>query len=281
MKNLFKLTLLYLVLTSSNSFAQSNSIKANIIGKGNPVLFLPGFASDASVWDVTITKYVASHECHTIDYAGFGKVPPIEFPWLPTIVADLKTYVKTLNNPNLIIVGHSMGGTIATWLAAQPELKIKQIVVVDALPCTGALMMPNYSPDNLSYESPYNKRLLEMDDINFEQMATRMAQGMAKESKHQQLIKEHILRSDRETYVYGYTDYLKLDTRPLLKKIKIPVTVLGAGKPYGKEIAKQTYTSQYSNLENYNLIINENSKYFMMMDAPEWLNHQLSLILAK
>ncbi|MEN8816240.1 MAG: alpha/beta hydrolase [Nonlabens sp.] len=281
MKTTLQFRLFLFLLVQLQVHAQDKSISTSVIGNGDPVLFLPGFASDATVWDSTIEKFSVTNQCHTVDYAGFGKVAPIEFPWLPTILEDLKTYIKNLDNSNLIIVGHSMGGTIATWLAAQPDLKIKQIVAVDALPCTGALMMPNFSPDNLAYESPYNNQLLVMDNAGFEQMAEGMASGMATSPEHQQLIKRAILNSDRKTYVYGYTDYLKMDVRPLLSNIKIPVTIMGAGQPYGKDMATQTYNNQYANLKAYDLIINENSKHFMMMDVSEWFHEQLSLILAK
>lgn len=281
MKTTFQFTLFLFLFVHSQIQAQAKSINTSVTGKGNPVLFLPGFASDATVWATTIEKFSSTNECHAVDYAGFGIVTPIEFPWLPTILEDLKTYIKTLDNADLVIVGHSMGGTIATYLAAQPDLKIKEIVVIDGLPCTGALMMPDFSPDNLAYESPYNNQVLKMDDKAFEQMAAGMASGMATSIDHQKQIKDRILKSDRKTYVYGYTDYLKLDVRPFLSQIKVPVTILGAGKPYGKEMAQQTFEKQYAKLPGYKLLINENSKHFIMMDAPVWLEEQLISILVK
>ncbi len=96
-----------------------------------------------------------------------------------------------------------------------------------------------------------------------------------------QTIKENILNCDRKTYVYGYTDYLKLDARPLLKNISIPVTIIGAGKLYGKEMALKTYKEQYANLTGYTLRINPDAKHFIMMDAPLWLEEQLNRILVK
>jgi pimeloyl-ACP methyl ester carboxylesterase len=243
---------------------QSTSIQVTVTGNGNAVIFLPGFASDSSVWNTTVSKFSKMHQCHVMEYSGFGKVAPIEFPWLPSILEDLKTYVAVLNSKKLIVVGHSMGGTIATWLAAQPELKMTEIIVIDGLPATGALMMPNFSPENMVYDNAYNNQMLAMDAADFEQMAA----GMATDPEHQKTIKENILNCDRKTYVYGYTDYLKLDARPLLKNISIPVTITGAGKLYGKEMALKTYKEPYANLTGYTLKINLDAKHFIMMDAP-------------
>lgn len=278
MKYLFTL-FIAILLCSQQVAGQLESIHPTVTGTGNPVLFLPGFASNASVWDATVAHFSETNQCHVVDYAGFGTVAPIDFPWLPAVMEDLKTYVNSINNDQLIIVGHSMGGTIATWLAAQSDLKIKEIIIVDGLPCTGALMFPNFSPESMIYDSPYNQNMLTMEDAAFEQMAMGMAQGMATSSQNQLLIKESILNCDRKTYVYGFTDYLKLDVRPLLNKITVPVTILGAGKLYGVEGATQTYKNQYQNLSTYNLIVNKDVMHFIMLDAPIWFQEQLELIL--
>ncbi|MEL6944180.1 MAG: alpha/beta hydrolase, partial [Bacteroidota bacterium] len=85
---------------------------------------------------------------------------------------------------------------------------------------------------------------------------------------------------DRKTYVYGYTDYLKLDLREDLTKISIPVTILAADKPYGKAMVTQTYKTQYTNLADYDLIITENSAHFVMFDRPEWFMEQIQEVLS-
>lgn len=141
-------------------------------------------------------------------------------------------------------------------------------------------MIPDFNPENLAYESLYNNQLLAMDDAAFEQIATTMSKGMSLKESEQEKIKNWILESDRKTYVYGYTDYLKLDLREGLKNISIPVTIIAASLPYGKEMVTQTYTNQYKNLKHYDFIIAENSAHFIMLDKPEWFLEQIQLILS-
>ena len=118
-----------------------------------------------------------------------------------------------------------------------------------------------------------------MNESAFHQMATGMAAGMATSANDQQQIVEWMNHTDRKTYVYGYTDYLKFDVREDLKNIDVPVTILGAGKPYGAEIAKATYNKQYENLVDYELYINADSAHFIMMDQPQWFLNQLTTAL--
>lgn len=272
-------TLLTIFLTTISGFlATGQSIKVTSSGSGDPVLLLAGFASTSDVWDSTVETLKDHHQIHVIDYAGFGVLPAVENDFLAQVLTELKSTVQEIDDENLIIIGHSMGGTIAAWLAAQTNLKIKEIIIVDGLPASGALMFPGVDLSTLLYDSPYNDQMLQMDATTFSQTANYMSAGMATAPKHQAMIKQSVLETDRKTYVYGYTDYLKFDIREDLKNIHVPVTILGAGGMFGEETATKTFRDQYSNLELYNLIMHPTSKHFIMYDDPQWLNEQIAAV---
>ncbi|MEL6720731.1 MAG: alpha/beta hydrolase, partial [Bacteroidota bacterium] len=244
------------------------------------IIFIPGFTVPGESWDSTILQLQKEYECHVVTLAGFGGKAPIDFPWLPTVNQALEDYINEKKLIDVAIIGHSLGGTIAAWLASRENNKISEIILIDALPATGALVFPNFNPDNLKYDSPYNNQMLSMNEAEFKQMAQRMAQGMSLNAEMQKTIKDWIILADRKTYVYGYTDYLKLDLREDLTKISIPVTILAADKPYGKAMVTQTYKTQYTNLADYDLIITENSAHFVMFDRPEWFMEQIQEVLS-
>ncbi len=271
MKTLLTLGFIFLI----NFTNEAQAIKSNVSGTGDPILLLAGFASTSEVWQPIEEKFADSYEMHLIDYAGFGKLPAVEMPFLDQVKADLADYVEKIDDQNLVIIGHSMGGTLAAWLAAQPGLKIQQIIIIDGLPATGALMFPGTDLSTLTYESSYNDQMMAMDDSAFAKAMSPMAAGMAKASEHQEVIKQDILNTDRKTYVYGYTDYLKFDIREGLKEIHIPVTILGAAGMFGEAMAMQTYRAQYANLKDYNFKMHPTSKHFIMYDDPEWLNNEI------
>ncbi|WP_299117224.1 alpha/beta fold hydrolase [uncultured Winogradskyella sp.] len=265
---------------SINAKNKTQPIHVEVTGKGNPILLIPGFTVPGNIWSPLVKELEKNYECHVVTLAGFGGKEPIEFPWLPKVNASLKNYILKNDLQNSTIIGHSLGGTIATWLATQKGLKLSEIILIDALPAAGSLMIPNFNPDNLVYESPYNNQQLVMDDVTFEQTAKAMSKGMSLKESAQEKIKNWILESDRKTYVYGYTDYLKLDMRKDLEKIAIPVTIIAATKPYGKDMVTQTYKSQYENLKDYNFILAEDSAHFIMLDKPEWFTKQIRMILS-
>lgn len=280
MKNLILLLISFVFSLSIYAKNKSQPISIEVTGKGKPIVLIPGFTVPGDIWNPLVKELEKNYECHIVTLAGFGKKEPIEFPWLPKVNESLKNYILKNDLHNTTIIGHSLGGTIATWLAAQNDLKLAEIILIDALPASGALMIPNFNPENLIYESPYNNQQLAMDDIAFEQTASAMAKNMSLKKSAQEKIKNWILESDRKTYVYGYTDYLKLDLRENLKNISIPVTIIAASQPYGEEMVKQTYKNQYANLKDYNFIIAKNSAHFIMLDKPEWFLKHIQTILS-
>lgn len=272
---LFICTLLVLsttTVTAQNSFVVEKS------GQGQPILLFPGFACTHEVYDDLKKELAQNYELHAFTFAGFGEVAPISFPWLPQIKTEIEAYVKEHHLKQPIIIGHSMGGTLGLWLASESDTYDK-LIVIDALPAMGALMMPDFDSEAMVYDNPYNNQVLAMDEESFRNMANQTAAFMTNNTDKQQQIADWMVASDRETYVYGYTDLLKLDLRDALADIHIPVHIFGATHPYGKEAAEANYRIQYKNLKDYNLKFAEGSAHFIMYDQPEWLIDQINSAL--
>ena len=283
MKTLKLVAVVFFVLSSmsllSQDIVKKLEFEVQIFGKGQPILLFPGFACTSEVFESVIPELSKSHEVHAFSFAGFGTVPAIETPWFSKIKDTVENYVISKNLGNSIIIGHSMGGTLALWLSSENPDLFTQLLIVDGLPAMGALMIPNFNSDHIGYDSPYNDQMLDMSNEDFTHMAKMMSSAMCKSEIHQAKIQGWMEQSDRKTYVYGYTDLLKLDLRTALSNIKIPVTILGATQPFGKEIAEKNYREQYSNLSSFELIFAENSGHFIMYDGPEWFLDQIKINL--
>jgi pimeloyl-ACP methyl ester carboxylesterase len=274
MKSRYIAFALFFIINYGNILGQSKAFNVKVSGKGEPVLLFPGFTCTAQVWEETIAAISANHECHAFTFAGFGGVPAIEMPWLPTIKDEVLAYIRQnrLNKP--IIIGHSLGGTLGMWLSATEPTLFKKMIVVDGLPCTGALMIPNFKTSDMVYDNPFSKQQLAMDSLSFRKMSSQMAFGMCmNKAKHEQLINWMTI-ADRKTYVYGYIDLLKLDLREDLARIQIPVVVLAATFP-NKQVVEKTWNSQLAKLNNKVIHYADNSAHFIMYDQPEWFMNKI------
>jgi pimeloyl-ACP methyl ester carboxylesterase len=272
--------LLCVVVAWGQAISQSSAIRVQKSGKGAPIIFMPGFITPGSVWDETIKNLNGKYESHQVSYAGFNGIAPIPMPWYDAIKKELVSYIKTNKLTNVKLIGHSMGGNLATDIAAELGSTIDHVIIVDALACMRDVMMPGVPAEAFQYESPYNKKLLESSAEEFQKNATMMAEGMTNNKEKQQLLKSWILEADRKTYVYGYTDLLKLDLRPVLASIKAPVLILGAPFP-SKEVVVPNYEKQYATLANKKIEIAPDSRHFIMFDQPQWLYSQVNTFLAQ
>lgn len=279
MNNIF-FTIAFFICLAINAQKQPEPIYSKISGKGDPIILIPGFTVPGESWSSLVNELEKKYECHVITLAGFAGKTPIEFPWLPKINEALKNYINTKQLKNVTVIGHSLGGTIALWLATRDDSMLSKIIVVDGLPASGAVMIPNYDPKKLVYDNPFNKQQLNMSKDAFEQLAAVMSKQMSINHDVQEKIKSWMIMSDRKTFVFGYTDYLKMDLRKKLHKITIPVTIIAADTPFGKKMVTSTYNNQYADLNNYDLIIAQNSGHFVMFDKPEWFIKKIQYILS-
>lgn len=274
MKRILCMLLLLFVYLSATS---QKAFEVKVTGKGKPILFLPGFACTGELWEQTVQQLSNQYECHVFTFAGFGKVPAIDTPWLPVIKEQIISYVREKQLKNTVVVGHSLGGTLGLWLASSSNL-FKKIIAVDALPSTGALMVPNFNPATMVYNNPYSNQMLKMDSTAFLTMAKQMVGSMMLRQEYVPQVVNWMMQCDRKTYVYGYIDLLKLDLREAVANIHIPVVILAATHP-NKAMVQQTYATQYAKLHNKSFEYADQSAHFIMYDQPEWLIRQLKIHL--
>ena len=272
------ITTLGFVVAATIAVSQVPAIHVEKKGRGTPVIFLPGFTTPGSVWNETIQNLAGQAESHLVSYAGFNGNAPIEMPWYETIKKELLDYVREKDLTTIRIIGHSMGGNLAVDLAAEAPERVESVILVDAIPCMRELMMPGVPAESLQYDSPYNKQMLEMDEAAFRQNAATMAQYMTNNSEKVAAVTAWSIAADRKTYVYGFTDLLKLDLRPALKNVKARTLILGAPFP-GKDVVLANFEKQYENLEAKTIEIAPDSKHFIMFDQPEWFYDKVNKFL--
>ncbi|MGE0931893.1 alpha/beta fold hydrolase [Peijinzhouia sedimentorum] len=269
-----------LIFATFIAFAQNPAIYIEKVGNGDPILFLPGFTTPGSVWDETIEQLPTEYLSIKVSYAGFNNLPAIEMPWYETIKTELIEYIQKENLNKITIIGHSMGGMLAIDLAESIPNKIHKLVLVDALPSMRALMMPGVPAEAIQYESPYNTQMLAQTDEEILTMAKMTSQNMTYKADRIEELTKWSLEADRKTFIYGYTDLLKLDLRDALKSIKVPSLVLGASFP-DREIVKKNFDEQYASLSNKEILLAPESKHFIMFDEPEWFYSTVNKFLAK
>ncbi len=268
------------VFQVASALGQTPSIQVEKSGKGTPVIYLPGFGCPGRIWNETAAFLGKGYSAHFVTYAGFDGTAAIDTPWYSTVRDGLVDYIKSQKLKKVHLVGHSMGGNLATDLAALLPDRVTKVVLVDAITCMREVMMPGVKAEQIQYISPYNKQLLEMPADPFAKMAKGMSANMTQSKEKADSIASWMVKADRKVYVFGYTDLLKLDLRPVLPTVKAPVLILAAGFP-NREIIEKNYNKQYEALSNKEILIADKSRHFIMFDEFEWMARNIKQYFSK
>ncbi len=275
--NRFRLLSLFvlLLLHASMLHAQSQT-SFQVVVKGNGkenVLLIPGFTCPGKVWDATVAQLEKKYTCHIITFAGFAGQPAQTDPHLKQWVDDLATYIRTAHLGKPVIIGHSIGGGIALMLASQyPDLPAK-IIVVDALPCLGAVQNPAFKANPNADCSVFVNRYTNMSDSALRVMQERTVPQLCANQVMQPEIVSWSLQSDRKTMGQIYCEFMNTDQRNTLSTIQCPAIVL-------LEASFKTYADameqQYAGLKNKQIAYAGKGLHFIMYDDPEWYLQQIN-----
>lgn len=263
-----------------NIFGQTKTYPFEVkkTGKGNQsIIFIPGFASSGEVWNETVTQFDKKFSCYVLTMKGFAGVKPLADANFKDWEKGIADYIKDQKIEKPIIIGHSMGGSLAMALAADyPEL-VSKIVVVDALPCLAALSDPNFkSKENNDCTSTINT-LKAMSDEQFKQMQTATIPRLVANPSMQETVVGWSMKSDRITFAKMYCDFSNTDLREKIQTIQCPSLILL--ESYFVNF-KPAIESQYKNLKSADMRYASKGLHFIMYDDKEWYFEQLNNFLS-
>ncbi len=104
--------------------------------EGVPLLLLHGYGNEAHIWDDFAPAVASHYRTLALDLRGHG-----DSAWDPeghydygASVRDLESICAALGLERLVLVGHSLGGRIATLFAGSHAEQMAGLVIVDAGP---------------------------------------------------------------------------------------------------------------------------------------------------
>jgi len=137
-----------IMLVATPALAQDThpSFSVTVAGRGPAMVLIPGLLSSGEVWASAVERYRDRFTLHTVTLAGFGGGPGVGSPFLSRVRDELITYVKARRLEQPVLVGHSLGGFLAFWIAATAPDLVGAVIAVDGVPFLPALGNPNATP---------------------------------------------------------------------------------------------------------------------------------------
>lgn len=256
-------------------------------GSGTQALVLiPGLAGGAWVWYDTIARFSASYRVYVITLPGFDARPPTsERPLFKTFARDFWAMLAARHIRKPVLIGHSLGGTLAIALAEEHPEQLAGIVAVDGLP-----VFPT-----LSNATPEQRQM----------MAAQMSNAISKQSEAEALAAQRsymssigtnkpelvepaarlAARSDPKAVAAWMQEDLITDLRPGLGKLTIPFLEImpydaAQGSPYTQEQTLAFYKSLIERAPQSTVVAITPARHFVMLDKPEAFDKAITHFLS-
>ena len=284
--------------TSATDAFMVGTLKVQRHGEqGSPVILIPGLGSGAWVWQDTIARLQDKHVVYAVTLAGFDGVPaPARKTGLMDQAdASLLQLIDEQHIDKPVLIGHSLGGTLAIRFATEHADRLSGVVAVDGMPIfPGAERM----------DAAQRK-------ATAAGMGAQMAQATPEQFKAQQVGYMQVMgvldaadaerygamqaRSDAATVAQYMTEDYALDLRPALPKISVPLLEISpyntpdfaaaaehSGQPLIDEAQKTAYYRQLlAGTPQLEVVSVSPARHFVMLDQPQRFHEIIEAFLAK
>lgn len=269
---------------------QKDHISVRVIGKGAPVILIPGLGSPRAAWDGVAPELARDHSVYLVQVNGFGVDDPranLKPGILEGIVAELAALIAERKLVRPAVVGHSMGGLVGLMLAARHPDIVGGLMVVDALPFFGVQLVAPGTEATVEAVAPQAARMRDAVAASYGKQPSRAAAeanvaAVIRSPEGRARAVDWAMAADPRVVAEAQYENLTTDLRPELKAIRAPVTLVYAwNEQYPrKEPAAAFFRGQYAGLATVEYVGIGDSAHFIMLDQPEAFRAALTAFLA-
>lgn len=259
---------------------QMDHVSVEVVGKGSPIILIPGLSSPRAAWDGVTPELARTHTVYRVQVNGFGADDPranLKPGILEGVVADLRTLIADRKLGKPPVAGHSMGGLAGMMLAARHPESVGKLMVVDALPFFSVMMAPPGTQVSVAMVEPRAAQMRDAVaasygkapdpaavDANVAALTRKPERSMAK-------MRAWAIAADPRVAAQAMYEDLTTDLRPELAKIAAPMTIVYAwNETYPRQAqADAFFRAQFAGAAAARFVGIGDSGHFVMLDQPE------------
>lgn len=197
-----------------------------VYGEGKPTLvFVVAWIGTAELWIPQVDYLSQNFKMVTVDMRGSGESDkPADNYTLGLYVDDLNSIIEELQEKNIVLIGESMGASIAIkYVTTYPE-KVSKLVLIGGTP-------KEISTDDFPYGYPLEviQSLLTLFQESYSRGLRTFLKFVFPEAGAEylrELAFEVCQKTTKEIAINCLSNFLKEDIRPLLGKINSPTLIL-------------------------------------------------------
>ncbi len=259
-------------------------------GSGDPIVLVPGLASGAWTWNGLIPHLAQKHSVYAVTIAGFAGRPAAGVTSFAAFEKDLTALLDQRHLAKPVLVGHSIGGTLAIDYAETHPDRVRAVVAADGLPIfpgmhqltqlqregLGAQLAAGVKAQTHDQFLAYEKGFMASVGVNDAALADQIATLSA--------------QSDAPTVAAWLQADLAADLRPNLGQIAVPVLEIVPYRPseataqpvhFTEDEKAAYYRSLLAGVAKLDVVTIGEARHFVMLDQPERFQKVLDDFLAR
>lgn len=248
---------------------------------GRPLILIPGLSSGAWVWGGTIRHFMRNHVIYAVTLAGFDgePAPHKKTGLIDQADASLLSLIRRYKITRPVLIGHSLGGTLAIRFVTEHPGLIAGVVTVDGLPVfplMSAAQREAAAQQLRSMAAHLTPAEFKKQQLRYMQSVGVINQELAKQCA------ELSARSDPAAVSEYTAEDFELDLRAALKNVTVPIIAISPYyKPDFERYAKRNnrplttaeqkanyYRELLEDAPNARVVTLEGARHFGMLDQP-------------
>jgi pimeloyl-ACP methyl ester carboxylesterase len=275
--------------TPDQSF-EAGTLHVDKFGKGDHALVLiPGLAGGSWVWAGTIAKWSPDYTIYAISLPGFdGRPAAKEQSLFAAFKRDFWDMLSKQKIQKPVIIGHSLGGTLAIALGEEHPDRLSGIIAADGMPVFPALAnVTAEQRKTMAAQLAGVYATMSNEDL-FPAMKSYMSSIGTNKPDMVEPTARLMARGDPKAIAAWTQEDISIDLRPDLAKLTSPLLVIvpydsSEAKQFSMTTAKQKsdfYLSILKGSPHAEVAAISSSLHFIMLDQPDAFQKAVAVFLS-
>lgn len=258
-------------------------------GKGEPLVFLPGWSQTAAMWNAQLVDLARDYRCLALDWRGHGESAKVGHGYRHGRLAmDVREWLVALGVEGATFIGHSMGCRVISfyWELFGAE-RMRRLVWTDQTPL--AIIDPAWDEDTreqygarITFEGLQDllARLAGPDGASFTREFLAGMFTSAFSAERLDWVYTENMKFPREHAAFLLRETLLGDVRDILPTIRVPTLVVAGEASHSGIDSQRWVAGQIPGARLAVIPAGEGGSHFCFLENPDRYNAELRCFLA-